>query len=90
MNWNEGCIRRCGASCIGQNPIPAPIDNTRRPRLVRGPPRRLIQYCRPIAVPAAIAFTPALPKTRSGKIMRRPLQAQELGPPPGAITPRED
>jgi len=32
-----------------------------------------------IAVPAEIAFPDTLPKTRSGKIMRRLLKAQELG-----------
>jgi acetyl-CoA synthetase len=32
-----------------------------------------------IAVPADIAFPEKLPKTRSGKIIRRPLKAQELG-----------
>ena len=37
----------------------------------------------PIAVPAEIDFTPTLPKTRSGKIMRRLLKAQELGLDPG-------
>jgi len=32
-----------------------------------------------IAVPAEIAFPDTLQKTRSGKIMRRLLKAQELG-----------
>ena len=32
-----------------------------------------------IARPAGIDFVPALPKTRSGKIMRRLLKAQEAG-----------
>ncbi len=40
----------------------------------------------PIAVPSEIDFTPTLPKTRSGKIMRRLLKAQELGLDPGDIT----
>ena len=43
----------------------------------------------PIAVPSKIAFTPSLPKTRSGKIMRRLLKAQELGLDPGDITTLE-
>jgi acetyl-CoA synthetase len=44
----------------------------------------------PIAVPAEIEFTPALPKTRSGKIMRRLLKARELGLDPGDITTLEE
>ncbi len=44
----------------------------------------------PIAVPAEIEFTPLLPKTRSGKIMRRLLKAQELGLDPGDITTLEE
>ena len=44
----------------------------------------------PIAVPQEIAFTPTLPKTRSGKIMRRLLKAQELGLDPGDITTLEE
>ncbi len=37
----------------------------------------------PIAVPQDIVFTASLPKTRSGKIMRRLLKAQALGEPLG-------
>ena len=37
-----------------------------------------------------IEFTPTLPKTRSGKIMRRLLKAQELGLDPGDITTLEE
>ena len=37
----------------------------------------------PIAVPAQIVFVDALPKTRSGKIMRRLLKDQVLGRPAG-------
>ena len=44
----------------------------------------------PIAVPAEIDFTSTLPKTRSGKIMRRLLKAQELGLDPGDITTLEE
>jgi acetyl-CoA synthetase len=33
--------------------------------------------------PKEISFLPALPKTRSGKIMRRLLKARELGLPEG-------
>ena len=44
----------------------------------------------PIAIPAEIDFVPTLPKTRSGKIMRRLLKAQELGLDPGDITTLEE
>ncbi len=44
----------------------------------------------PIAVPSELEFTPVLPKTRSGKIMRRLLKAQELGLDPGDITTLEE
>ena len=44
----------------------------------------------PIAVPAELEFTLTLPKTRSGKIMRRLLKAQELGLDPGDITTLEE
>ena len=37
----------------------------------------------PIAKPASIDFVETLPKTRSGKIMRRLLKARELGLPEG-------
>jgi len=43
----------------------------------------------PIAKPANIVFTPELPKTRSGKIMRRLLKARELGLPEGDISTLE-
>ena len=44
----------------------------------------------PIAVPSELEFTPTLPKTRSGKIMRRLLKAQELGLDPGDMTTLEE
>jgi acetyl-CoA synthetase len=39
--------------------------------------------------PKAIAFLPGLPKTRSGKIMRRLLKARELGLPEGDLSTLE-
>jgi acetyl-CoA synthetase len=44
----------------------------------------------PIAQPSEIDFTPSLPKTRSGKIMRRYLRALELGEDPGDLTTLAD
>ena len=43
-----------------------------------------------IARPDAIYFIPALPKTRSGKIVRRALQAVAEGRDPGDISTMED
>ncbi len=48
------------------------------------------QVLGPIAVPDEIAFVEKLPKTRSGKIMRRVLKAQELGLPVGDVSTLED
>jgi acetyl-CoA synthetase len=39
-----------------------------------------------LAVPDELEFTPSLPKTRSGKIMRRVIRARELGEPIGDIS----
>jgi acetyl-CoA synthetase len=44
----------------------------------------------PIAMPSEIDFVPSLPKTRSGKIMRRVLKAKELGMDPGDISTLEE
>jgi len=44
----------------------------------------------PIATPAHIRFSPKLPKTRSGKIMRRLLKAQETGQELGDVTTLEE
>ena len=43
-----------------------------------------------IAVPQEIDIVPSLPKTRSGKIMRRVLKAKELGQDVGDISTLED
>jgi acetyl-CoA synthetase len=44
----------------------------------------------PIATPSAIRFAAKLPKTRSGKIMRRLLKAQETGQDLGDVTTLEE
>ena len=66
---------------VGNDPSDLMIDTLRNH--VRG-------VLGPIAVPAEIEFTPSLPKTRSGKIMRRLLKANELGLDPGDITTLEE
>jgi acetyl-CoA synthetase len=44
----------------------------------------------PLAMPQEIEFVPSLPKTRSGKIMRRMLRAKEWGQPIGDTSTLED
>ncbi len=44
----------------------------------------------PIATPESIEFVESLPKTRSGKIMRRVLKAQALGQDPGNLSTLEE
>jgi acetyl-CoA synthetase len=44
----------------------------------------------PIATPADLVFVDKLPKTRSGKIVRRLLKAQELGQDPGDLSTLEE
>jgi acetyl-CoA synthetase len=43
-----------------------------------------------VVAPKEIEFKPSLPKTRSGKIMRRLLKARELGLPEGDISTLEE
>ena len=44
----------------------------------------------PIARPESVTFVDSLPKTRSGKIMRRVLKARALGMPEGDISTLEE
>jgi len=44
----------------------------------------------PLAMPQEIEFVESLPKTRSGKILRRVLRAQEWGEPIGDVSTLED
>ncbi|MBZ0308222.1 MAG: AMP-dependent synthetase, partial [Anaerolineae bacterium] len=44
----------------------------------------------PIAVPSHIHFVDKLPKTRSGKIMRRVLKARAMGLPEGDLSTLEE
>jgi len=52
--------------------------------------RHVREEAGPIAAPSEIEFVTSLPKTRSGKIMRRLLKARELGQDPGDITTLEE
>ena len=52
--------------------------------------RELLGFARtrlgPAVAPKEIAFVPSLPKTRSGKVLRRLLKARELGLPEGDLS----
>ncbi len=56
--------------------------------------RELTRHCRerlgPGVAPREIEFVDSLPKTRSGKIMRRLLKARELGLPEGDTSTLDD
>ena len=66
---------------VGANPGDALIDELAR---------HVKKSLGPVAVPAEIEFMDRLPKTRSGKIMRRVLKARELGMDPGDISTLEE
>jgi acetyl-CoA synthetase len=52
--------------------------------------QHISQHLSPIAKPDHIEFVDALPKTRSGKIMRRVLRARALGLPEGDTSTMDD
>ena len=58
----------------------------RTPKLDHDLKYHVRQTLGPIAVPSEIEYVDSLPKTRSGKIMRRVLKAKEMGLDPGDIS----
>jgi acetyl-CoA synthetase len=60
------------------------------PDLIKDLKNHVLQELGKIAVPREIDIVPSLPKTRSGKIMRRVLKAKELGQDPGDISTLEE
>jgi acetyl-CoA synthetase len=52
--------------------------------------QHVVKQMGPIAKPEAVNIVPRLPKTRSGKIMRRVLRAQALGRPLGDLSTMEE
>jgi acetyl-CoA synthetase len=88
------------AAVIG---VPDPVVGERvkafvalKPGFEQSEPRRkeLLGFARKrlgaAVAPKEIAFLPSVPKTRSGKIMRRLLRARELGLPEGDLSTLED
>ncbi len=59
-------------------------------KLIEDLRRHVAHEMGPIAKPDEIQFVDSLPKTRSGKIMRRVLKARALGQPEGDLTTLED
>jgi acetyl-CoA synthetase len=66
--------------------IPASSRPRRNEKSIRGHARKKLG---PAVAPRTIEFRKTLPKTRSGKIMRRLLKARELGLPEGDISTLE-
>ncbi len=66
------------------------MDQSPSPEMLKDIQAHVRRELGPIAVPSEIDFTPSLPKTRSGKIMRRLLKARELGQDTGDITTLEE
>jgi acetyl-CoA synthetase len=52
--------------------------------------QHVVKQMGPIAKPEAVNIVPRLPKTRSGKIMRRVLRAEALGQPLGDLSTMEE
>jgi acetyl-CoA synthetase len=63
---------------------------TESPALVKSIKDQVLKELGKIGVPSEIDFVSSLPKTRSGKIMRRVLKAKELGQDPGDISTIEE
>jgi len=66
------------------------VGNTPSDKLIHELAYHVRMTIGPIAVPHEIEFVDKLPKTRSGKIMRRVLKAKELGMDPGDISTLEE
>ncbi len=60
------------------------------PALIKSIKDQVLKELGKIGVPSEIDIVPSLPKTRSGKIMRRVLKAKELGQDPGDISTIEE
>jgi acetyl-CoA synthetase len=64
--------------------------HTESPELIKELKNHVQQELGKIATPREIDIVSSLPKTRSGKIMRRVLKAKELGQDPGDISTLEE
>jgi len=58
--------------------------------LIKALRQHVVDQIGPIARPEAVNIVAKLPKTRSGKIMRRVLRCQALGEPLGDLSTMED
>ncbi len=66
------------------------VGHTPSPELAEDLRRHVSAHLSPIAKPDSVDFPDKLPKTRSGKIMRRVLKARALGQDEGDITTLEE
>ncbi len=66
------------------------VGHTASPELEAALKNHVRHTLGPVAAPSEITVVDKLPKTRSGKIMRRLLKAQELGRDPGDLSTLED
>ncbi|WP_454061690.1 acetate--CoA ligase [Candidatus Nitrospira salsa] len=64
--------------------------NAETPDLIQNLQDHVLHELGKIAVPKEVEIVTSLPKTRSGKIMRRVLKAKELGQDPGDISTLEE
>jgi acetyl-CoA synthetase len=65
-------------------------DEQESPDLIKSIKDQVLKELGKIGVPSEIDIVSSLPKTRSGKIMRRVLKAKELGQDPGDISTIEE
>jgi acetyl-CoA synthetase len=66
------------------------LGNEKSEKLARDLAYHVRMTLGPVSVPQEVEFVDKLPKTRSGKIMRRVLKAKELGMDPGDISTLEE
>ena len=77
------------AIVVALRPAPRARRTTRTLRAAIAATRRRASSARPLK-PEAVAVVPALPKTRSGKVMRRVVRAAWLGLDPGDLSALDD
>ncbi len=84
--------RRGDSDLAGDKPPPYGIHVTFAPSeaLAEELKGHVAQHMGPIVRPEKITFVDALPKTRSGKIMRRVLKARAQGLPEGDVSTLEE
>ena len=91
--WPKRRPSACPTKCAATSSTPTAScarASQAAPQLERRTEGHIRHEVGPIAVPPKIEFVEALPKTRSGKIMRRVLKARAHGPAEGDISTLEE